>query len=155
MSLDLGPWSNLHKRADVTGSYKIGKLAEAAGVGRDTIRYYERTGLLPAPGRTAAGYRLYSDGDLERLNFIRASQELGFTLEQARQLLTLKASDTATAAAVLAITLDKVREAETRVRKLTEIRDVLQDLADNCPREAPVSDCNIIAFLAEKRRPKK
>ena len=67
------------------GTFKIGELAAAAGVGRDTIRYYERSGLLPAPDRTAAGYRLYGDADLDRLNFIRSAQELGFTLEQSRQ----------------------------------------------------------------------
>jgi len=133
-------------------SYKIGELAAAAGVGRDTIRYYERASLLPAPERTAAGYRVYSDDDLERLNFIRSSQELGFTLEQARQLLSLKASDTANAEAVLEITLNKIREAEGRVETLSHIRDVLRKLAQACPGDAPVSDCPILNFLAERRR---
>ncbi|WP_371422560.1 heavy metal-responsive transcriptional regulator [Tardiphaga sp.] len=133
------------------GSFKIGQLADAAQVGRDTIRYYERSGLLPMPGRTAAGYRVYGDADLQRLNFIRASQELGFTLEQVRHLLAIKASDTATAAAVLEITFGKIQEAESRVQKLSHIRNVLQELADDCPGEGPVSDCPILAYLAEKR----
>ena len=123
------------------GTFKIGELAAAAGVGRDTIRYYERSGLLPAPDRTAAGYRLYGDADLDRLNFIRSAQELGFTLEQSRQLLTLQASDTATAAAVL----------ESRVRRLSHIRDILRELAEECPGEVPASDCPILVYLAAKR----
>src|SRR3546814_3936932 len=64
--LDPGPWSNRHDRADDMGNFKIGELAAAAGVGRDTIRYYERMGLLREPARTAAGYRLYDATDLER-----------------------------------------------------------------------------------------
>ena len=116
------------------GNFKIGELAAAAGVGRDTIRYYERMGLLREPARTAAGYRLYDATDLERVNFIRSAQELGFTLEQARQLLALRASDTAHAQAVLDITLAKIAD------------------ADECPGEVPVSDCPILAFLTARRK---
>lgn len=132
-------------------TFKIGELAAAAGVGRDTIRYYERIGLLPAPDRTAAGYRVYGDVDLDRLNFIRSAQELGFTLDQARQLITLKASDMATASAVLEITLSKISEAESRLDRLSHIRDILLDLARECPGNAPASECPILAFLAAKR----
>jgi len=132
-------------------SFKIGEMAAAAGVGRDTIRYYERSGLLGVPDRTAAGYRLYTEVDLERLNFVRSAQELGFTLDQIRQLLTLKASDSATATAVLEITLTKISEAENRIEQLSNIRDILRELAGQCPREAPTSECPILTFLATKR----
>lgn len=133
------------------GNFKIGELAAAAGVGRDTIRYYERTGLLREPERTAAGYRLYDETDLERVNFIRSAQELGFTLDQARQLLALRASDTASAQAVLDITLAKIGDAEARLKRLSDIRDMLRTLADECPGEVPVSDCPILAFLSARR----
>lgn len=134
------------------GNFKIGELAAAAGVGRDTIRYYERMGLLREPARTAAGYRLYDATDLERVNFIRSAQELGFTLEQARQLLALRASDTAHAQAVLDITLAKIADAEARLERLSDIRDMLRMLADECPGEVPVSDCPILAFLTARRK---
>lgn len=134
------------------GNFKIGELAAAAGVGRDTIRYYERMGLLREPARTAAGYRLYDATDLERVNFIRSAQELGFTLEQARQLLALRASDTAYAQAVLDITLAKIADAEARLERLSDIRDMLRMLADECPGEVPVSDCPILAFLTARRK---
>ncbi|QJU58252.1 heavy metal-responsive transcriptional regulator [Sphingomonas sp. AP4-R1] len=133
------------------GNFKIGELAAAAGVGRDTIRYYERMGLLRAPERTAAGYRIYDQTDLERVNFIRSAQDLGFTLEQARQLLELRASDTANAQAVLDITRAKIADAEARLQRLSDIRDMLRMLADECPGEVPVSDCPILAFLSARR----
>ncbi|MBS88191.1 heavy metal-responsive transcriptional regulator [Sphingobium sp. GW456-12-10-14-TSB1] len=131
-------------------AFKIGELAAAAGVGRDTIRYYERTGLLPTPDRTSAGYRLYGDVDLLRLNFIRSAQWLGFTLAETSELLALKASDTAKASAVLDITLEKIREAEARIERLTDIRDVLRALADDCPVDVPVTDCPILTFLSTR-----
>jgi MerR family Zn(II)-responsive transcriptional regulator of zntA len=132
-------------------TYKIGAFAAAAGVRRDTIRYYERTGLLPNPDRTGAGYRLYGDADLLRLHFIRAAQELGFTLAETADLLALQASDAAKASAVLEITREKIRDAERHIQRLSDIRDVLSALADNCPVDVPVSDCPILAYLAAKR----
>ncbi|EXS68123.1 heavy metal-responsive transcriptional regulator [Sphingobium sp. Ant17] len=134
------------------GNFKIGELAAAAGVGRDTIRYYERMGLLRAPERTASGYRLYNETDLERVNFIRSAQELGFTLEQARQLLELRASDTSSAQAVLDITHAKISDTEVRLKRLSDIREMLRMLADECPGEVPVSDCPILAFLTARRK---
>src|SRR3546814_18733922 len=111
------------------GNFKIGELAAAAGVGRDTIRYYERMGLLREPARTAAGYRLYDATDLERVNFIRSAQELGFTLEQARQLLALRASDTAHAQAALAITLTNIDDAEPPRSRPSDTRDMPRTLS--------------------------
>lgn len=132
-------------------TFKIGAFAAAAGVRRDTIRYYERTGLLRDPGRTGAGYRVYEDADLLRLHFIRAAQELGFTLAETADLLALQASDTAKASAVLGITREKIRDAECRIQRLSDIRDVLSALADDCPMDVAASDCPILAFLAERR----
>ena len=124
-------------------TFKIGAFAAAAGVRRDTIRYYERTGLLRDPGRTGAGYRVYEDADLLRLHFIRAAQELGFTLAETADLLALQASDTAKASAVLEITREKIRDAERRIQRLSDIRDVLSALADDCPMDVAASDCPI------------
>jgi len=132
------------------GFFKIGDLAGAAGVSRDTIRYYERTGLFPAPGRSVAGYRLYSDADLLRLKFIRSGQDLGFTLAETGELLALQASDTAQASAVLAMTRDKIRQAQTRVNELNRIRTILESLAAACPGEAPASDCPILSFISAR-----
>ncbi|MDF0544123.1 MerR family DNA-binding protein [Sphingobium sp. H39-3-25] len=117
-----------------------------------TIRYYERMVLLHAPERNAAGYSLYNHTDLERVNFIRSAQELSFTLEQARQLLDLRASNTGSAQAVLDITCAKISDAEARLKRLSDIREVLRMLADECLGEVAVSDCPILAFLTPGRK---
>lgn len=134
------------------GKFKIGELAAAAGVSRDTIRYYERTGLLLSPGRSGAGYRLYGDDDLLRLRFIRSGQGLGFTLAETSALLTLQTSDTARASAALAMTRDKIRQAETRIDELNRIRTILEGVASACPGGAPTRDCPILAFISARPR---
>ena len=135
------------------GSYTIGTLAAAAGVRRDTIRYYERIGLMAAPGRTAAGYRLYGERDLERINFVRTAQRLGFTLSEAGDLLALRAAGSARAADVLRLTDAKIGELRDRVAQLEGIRQALEALAAECPVEAPASDCPILAHLAGGEAP--
>ena len=129
-------------------TYTIGTLAQMSGVRRDTIRYYERTGLLPAPHRTAAGYRLYGDEDFERVHFIRTAQRMGFTLAEIGELLALRASDSARAADVLRVTQNKIKEGEARISELKAIKRALEDLAAQCPVDAPASECPILAHLS-------
>lgn len=130
------------------GGFTIGAFAKSLGVRADTIRYYERNGLLPVPARSAAGYRLYDQTDLERVRFIRKAQQLGFTLSEVATLLALRASDTARAADVLEVTEKKIAESSARIRELKRIKDALARLAADCPVDAPVSDCPILAHLA-------
>lgn len=131
-------------------SLKIGELAAAAGVRRDTIRYYEKTGLLPSPDRSGAGYRLYGNDDLLRLNFIRSAQKLGFTLAQTGELLQLHATDNARASAVLKITQEKICEATARIAELNQIREILETLAAECPGDVPAAECPILTFISTK-----
>lgn len=126
----------------------IGAFAKSAGVRSDTIRYYERNGLLPPPARTSAGYRLYDVSDLDRVRFIRKAQQLGFTLSEIAALLALQASDTARAADVLEMTERKIAEAAARIGELSRIRAALDQLARQCPVDAPATDCPILAHLA-------
>ena len=91
----------------MTNGLTIGAFAKSVGVRADTIRYYERHGLLADPGRTAAGYRIYDARDVERVRFIRKGKHLGFTLKEIGTLLSLHSSDTARAADVLDITQRK------------------------------------------------
>lgn len=133
------------------GSFKIGELAASAGVGRDTIRYYERIGLLPPAARSTAGYRLYQDGDLLRLNFIRSAQELGFSLEETKRLLNLHASDTTGALDALAITDAKIGQARLRLEELTRIRNVLEGLATHDVLDAQAADYPILSNLTPPR----
>ena len=135
------------------GSYTVGALASAASVGRDTIRYYERTGLLPPPGRTPSGYRLYRQTDLERVQFIRTAKRLGFTLQEISQLLSLQSSTSARATDVLGVTQNKIDEAEARIAELIAIKNALEQVAADCPIDAPASDCPILAFISNTSRP--
>ncbi|PZU64004.1 heavy metal-responsive transcriptional regulator [Sphingobium sp.] len=132
----------------MTKSLTIGAFAKAVGVRPDTIRYYERNALLADPGRTEAGYRIYDENDLERVRFIRKAQRLGFTLKEIAVLLSLRSSDTARAADVLAITTRKIADLKTQIADLMRIEAALTALADDCPVDAPVADCPILAHLA-------
>ena len=95
---------------------KIGELARAAGVPIDTVRYYERQGLLPLPARTASGYRQYGHDDAARLRFVRRAKALGFTLEEIRELLSLSARREADMAGMKAAAMQKLADIDdTRV----------------------------------------
>src|SRR5690554_93003 len=94
---------------------RIGEFARRAGVNVQTVRYYERRGLLPEPDRQASGYREYTEANLERLQFIRRSQELGFTLSEIGDLLTLRADPQTTAAEVKERAEAKIDDIDARI----------------------------------------
>src|SRR5215467_5078830 len=96
----------------------IGELAKSAGVNVETVRYYERRGLLPKPPRGASGYRLFPPEALRRLQFIRRAQELGFSLDEICELLALRMSPKARCAAVKARAEAKIADIESRISTL-------------------------------------
>ena len=112
----------------------IGKLAAAADVGVETVRYYQRRGLLAQPARAGlyGGVRRYGEGDLQRLRFIRAAQGAGFTLEQIGELLALDAMDDR--ATVRALAVEQIATLDGRIAALTEARNALARLADDCAK---------------------
>ncbi len=124
-----------------------GELAQRTGVHAETIRYYEQRGLLPPPRRTAAGYRAYSETDVARLRFIKRAQELGFSLREIEELLTLEATPGASSGLVRQRALAKIAEIEARIRDLTRIRDTLRRLVAACDGKAPVEHCPILHAL--------
>jgi DNA-binding transcriptional MerR regulator len=115
------------------GTYTIGKLAEAAGVHVETVRYYERRGLLAEPPRTAAGYRQYSADDLWRLRFIGRGKALGFTLAEVAEVLGPGGPESGRSAErVLAAARAKITAVEEQERALARTRGRLEQLADLC-----------------------
>ena len=110
----------------------IGQLADAADVATDTVRYYERRGLLAKPRRTAGGYRDYDEAALRRLKALRRAQALGFTLDEAAGLLALSQDHAADAAAVRERALEKIADLDARIAELQRTRDALDALADAC-----------------------
>ncbi|MFN2475483.1 MAG: heavy metal-responsive transcriptional regulator [Chthoniobacterales bacterium] len=103
----------------------IGQLAEAAGVKPDTVRFYERVGLLPKPDRAPSGYRAYDEAALTRLRFIKKAQSLGFSLDEVRRILSLRGQGSTTCRSVLAIAEATLAETEIKLRDLQEFRDSL------------------------------
>ena len=131
---------------------KIGELAKRAEVPIDTVRYYEREGLIPPPVRRASGYRDYRDTDVDRLRFMRRAKGLGFTLHEIRELLSLTAMSGDDMSALNAQTQAKLRDVEDRIHSLTRIRDALQGLVNACPGHGSLDRCPILAALSSEPR---
>ena len=123
-----------------------GEVSKRAGCHIETVRYYERIGLLPPPPRSKGGHRIYSRDHLKRLNFICRSRELGFTLKQVRDLLRLVDGGSYTCAEVKALTLDHVVEVRRKVADLRRMARVLKEMAARC-EGGTVPDCPIIDAL--------
>ena len=123
----------------------IGRLAQAAGVTVETIRYYQRRGLLDKPGKPKEGYRRYSSEAAKRLRFIKRAQALGFTLEEISNLLLLEETDCCASTQKLAAR--KLALIEVRLADLTAMRDVLAGLVSQCDAGTHRGGCPIISSL--------
>jgi len=131
---------------------RIGELADRAGVNIQTVRYYERRGLLDDPRDRGVGYREYSEATLERLLFIRRAQQLGFTLGEITELLELRLTPETTASEVKARAERKIEEVEGKLRDLEQIRGALTHLAGRCGGgHGPTGDCPLLEALGPVR----
>lgn len=110
----------------------IGQASAASGVSAKMLRYYESIGLVPRAGRTEAGYRVYTDTDVQTLRFIRRARDLGLSIERIRVLVGLWHDRERSSADVKRIATAHVAELEARIVELTAMRDTLQELADAC-----------------------
>lgn len=127
------------------GLMSVGGLAQSAAVNIQTVRFYEREGLLPEPERTAGGHRLYSRDDLARLRFIQGAKECGFTLREIKDLLYLRDSDLATCGDVRERAEQKLAETERKLAALSALRRHLKQLIRDCPGgDRRVDECNIL-----------
>jgi MerR family copper efflux transcriptional regulator len=127
--------------------FTIGALARRAGVGIDTIRYYERENLLPKPVRRASGYRDYGAETIARLRFIRRAKDLGFTLEEIRELLALSTDRERGVQNVKRRAEARLGDVEQRIRELQRMRRGLKQLIDACPGEGALEHCPILRAL--------
>lgn len=121
----------------------IGRLAAAAGVGIDTVRFYERAGLLPEPQRTGSGYRSYGPDDVSRLQFIRRAKALGFALDEIAELLALSRGQGGREG-VKALARRRLRNLDERIAELTRMREVLGAYEQRCSGVGAVAGCPII-----------
>lgn len=126
---------------------KVGEVAKQAGVNLQTIHYYERRGLLPRPPRTGSNYRAYPEDAVRRVRFIKRAQELGFTLKEIQELLSLRAAPRARCADVRKRAEIKVQDIDDKIRTLQAIRKALTKLIGECSGEGPVTQCPILEAL--------
>ena len=125
----------------------IGDLAKATGTKVETIRYYERIGLLPKPPRTAGNYRDYGNGEMTRLSFVRRARSLGFSIDQVRALLGLSDDRSCDCAKVDLIASEHLREVDRKIADLTLLRNELEAVIQSCSG-GTVAECRIIEALA-------
>lgn len=125
-----------------------GDLAEKAGVNKETLRFYERRGLLRDPQRTDSGYRTYDGADLHRIQFIKNAQKFGFSLDEVSELLAIADDAIVDRAEVRRIAREKVTNIEQQIEYLTQLRATLNRLIYQCNHAGPTDDCPIIESLA-------
>jgi DNA-binding transcriptional MerR regulator len=125
---------------------RIGQLGQATGTKIETIRYYEKIGLLPAPKRTAGNYRSYAAEHLQRLGFIRRARELGFTIEDVRELLKLAAHGERPCEQVDQFVARHLETTERKIQALTRLRRELRDTLDSC-KGGRIAECRVVQAL--------
>ncbi len=128
---------------------KIGELSRLTDTRIDTVRFYERQGLLPPPPREASGYRSYDSGDVARLRFVRRAKALGFTLAEIGELLMLSDQRQGDMAALKATAAGKLADVESRLAELARIREGLKILIAACPGHGALERCPILNALSE------
>lgn len=128
--------------------FAIGKLAARSGVSADTLRYYEKEGLIAPVAKTAAGYRLFDKDAMRRVGFIKHAKQCGFTLSDIRQLLSLKAADSACCNDVRMLAVEKKLQIEHQIRSLQSMSRALDRLIRTCDGgDEPVDGCPILGAL--------
>lgn len=125
----------------------IGQVAKQAGVGVETIRFYEREGLVEEPARRPSGYRQYESEVVHRIRFIRHAKELGFTLREIKELLEFRVESDCRCDKVLALAKAKIDDIEQRIRKLQKMKRALSALARDCQQGRPSDACPILKAL--------
>ncbi len=126
----------------------IGRLAREAGLAAETLRYYERIGLIRPVQRTQSNYRLYDELSEARLRFIRRAQNLGFSLAEVKELLDLSSNPSNDMAEVKQLALAKIQDVEAKIADLQRMREALQKVSQACPGHGSVANCPILASLA-------
>ncbi|MFQ5352094.1 MAG: heavy metal-responsive transcriptional regulator [Candidatus Binatia bacterium] len=126
---------------------RIGQVAKASGLGIETIRFYEKKGLIEEPARRVSGYREYEEAVVPRLLFVRQAKNLGFTLREIKELLALRLDREASCGRVKRQAEAKIADIEMRMKSLRRMKRALETLSSACDERAPTSECPILAAL--------
>ena len=125
----------------------IGEVAKQAQVRMETLRYYERTGLVASPPRSESNYRLYPQETVRRVQFIKRTQELGFSLKEIMELLALRATPETPCVDIRRRALDKITAIEEKIQTLNAMKHALAKLVEECSGQGEITDCPILASL--------
>ncbi len=128
-------------------SLTTGQLAKRAGVNIETIRYYEKRGIIPELRRKESGYRLYPSNTVTRIQFIKHAKELGFSLKEINELLTLRLDENTPCSEVKSRAEDKISDIEGKIKSLQEMKKALVKLTKECSGRGPISECPILEAL--------
>jgi MerR family transcriptional regulator, copper efflux regulator len=131
-------------------SLTIGRLAKQSQVNVETVRYYERRGLLPAPARGESGYRQYPEDIITRIKFIKGAQVVGFTLKEIEELLSLRVDPKTSCSDIRGRAEDKINEIDSKIQSLRKMKKALITLKAACRGRGPTSDCPILEALDTK-----
>lgn len=136
------------------GDKTIGRAAKEAAVGIETIRFYERKGLVKRPPKPrSGGFRSYSDADVERIRFVRSAQGLGFSLREVGELLSLEANPRAECGDVHAQAVRKLQEVEQKIAGLRAVRSALKSIIATCPKQGLAAGrCTILQALSSRHK---
>ncbi len=129
-----------------------GEVAQKVGIGIETLRFYERKGLIPEPPRSDSGYRLYPQHIISRLLFIKRAQELGFSLKEISELLDLRVDPSTTCADVKEQAQAKIADVQQKIRDLQKMRKALERLTAACSGRGPTSECPILDALETEEK---
>ncbi len=125
----------------------IGQVAKAVGIGIETIRFYEREGIIAKPARRESGYRAFSPDVVTQLHFLKRAQELGFSLKEISQLLAIRVDPKQNCSVVKKKAEAKIVEIKQKIRDLKRIEKVLERVTEACQAQRPISECPILECL--------
>ncbi len=134
------------KRITNSDTYAIGEMSTRTGVNIETVRYYEKIGMMPKPKRTEGGNRLYNNEQLQRLFFIKRCREIGFSQSEIKALLSMVDRDDVTCAGVHSITTDHAADIRQKIKDLRKLEKVLTQMAKECS-QGDIPECPIIEIL--------
>jgi MerR family mercuric resistance operon transcriptional regulator len=135
-------------------TYTIGQLAKTVGVNIETVRYYERSGLLPKPPRNDSGYRQFPEEAVVRLRFTKNAQRLGFSLKEIRELLSLRLIPDSACLDIKEKAEVKIAEIDQKMVELKTLRKALKELSARCAQATPINECHFLEVLQDSGRGK-
>ncbi|WP_421774942.1 MerR family transcriptional regulator [Gracilimonas sp.] len=139
--------SDIEKKYAGVTTFKIGEVARRAKVNKETVRYYEKRNLIPDPDRRRSGYRIFTKRHIDQIKFIKRAQELGFTLNEIKELLELRMKEDTSCHEIKKEAEVKYKDVVTKIEDLQRIKETLTSLIDSCSGAGPKGDCPILEAL--------